>query len=175
MADLHIQPATSYTGAYGGSGTYAGFAGINSSGTAGAKGGVAQGTGPNGGSFAGGGAAAVGPNGAAAAGKFYGVSANGNAISAQGSIGANQSGAAGKGYVGVDSANIYGGAGGQFAYDAATGNLDACGEAKWCNKSTGEYHEAAAYADLTKGQGGTIYTEKDGVAKTYTVPPRPTA
>ncbi|MGV8123835.1 MAG: hypothetical protein AB2L14_29145 [Candidatus Xenobiia bacterium LiM19] len=174
MSDIHIQPATAFTSANGGTGYYAGIKGMNTDGTkAGGLGGVSY-AGPNGGQAAAAGGGAIGPNGAAAGGQAWVVGPDGGLYAAKGGVVSNAAGTAGAGAVGVDNAkgSLY--AQGAFGYNKATGELDAGGAAQWTNKSTGESHNAQAYADLQKGQGGTITTVKDGVQKTHTVPPRPT-
>jgi len=175
MGTIQTQPWTAYTGPYGGSGYAAGFAAANSSGTAGIKGGAFDGTTVNGGHIAGNGVAGFNANGAAASGEIGYTSPDGSQYYGTGQVAANAQGAAGWGAVSFNGCNAYGDASGSFSSNAATGEVDASGTAQWVNKTTGEYHSATAVADITKGQGGTVTTVRDGVEKTYTVPPRPAA
>lgn len=173
MADIHIQPRTAFTGAYGGYGEYAGFQAVSADGTHAAKGGAAWQVGPYGTQRAGAGFAAVGPNGALAAGAGAVVRPNGNEIAGAGFVAANAEGAAGAGEGYVNNQKVEGAGEGAFQFNRATGDLDAAGQAAWVNKATGESHTGAAVADLTRGQGGTISVTKDGITQTYQVPPRP--
>jgi len=175
MSTINTQPWTAYTGPYGGSGNAAGFSAVNTDGTAGIKGGAFDGTTANGGHIAGNGVAGFTANGAAAGGAVGYTAPDGSQYYGKGQVGANAQGAAGWGAVSFDNQNAFGDASGSFAANKATGDLDASGSAQWADKSTGQYHTASATADLTKGQGGTITTVKDGVQKTYNIPPRPTA
>lgn len=175
MSTINTQPWTAYTGPYGGSGYATGFNAVNTSGTAGVKGGAFDGNTANGGHIAGNGVAGFNANGAAAGGEIGYTAPDGSQVYGTGQVAANAQGSAGWGAVSVNGRNAYGDASGSFVSNKATGDVDASGSAQWVNKSTGQYHSASATADLTKGQGGTINTVKDGVQKTYNIPPRPTA
>lgn len=176
MGQINIQPLTQVMGAYGGTGYYAGISGCNQDGSAAGRASAFSGTTAGGYSVIGNGGAFTSPSGSGAAGQVcVGAPDGTHWAGARGAIVDNPYMTAGAGEVAADTnkGSLY--ANGAFGYEKATGELDAAGSAQWINKSTGETHNASAYADITRGQGGAITVNKDGMATTYTVPPRPRA
>ncbi len=176
MGQINFQPITPYTGAHGGTGYYGGVYGVNHDGTVAGKAGAFSGTTVNGNVVGGAAGGIITPNGSAAGGQAWIATPDGSQwAGAKGGIVDNPYMTAGEGAVAADTHKGSLAAGGAFAYDKVTGEFDAAGSAQWNNKSTGESHDASAQAALTKGLGGTVTVNKDGVEKIYTVPPRPTA
>jgi hypothetical protein len=176
MGQINFQPVTQVTGPYGGTGYYGGVAGMNQDGTIAGKAVAFTGAAANGAQVSGAGGGITTPSGSAAGGQICAASADGTQLAgAGGGIVDNPYMTAGAGWVAADTNKCSLNASGAFGYEKASGELDASGAANWTNKSTGETHNASAMADITKGQGGTITVNKDGLAQTFTVPPRPTA
>ncbi|MDQ7824909.1 MAG: DUF1521 domain-containing protein [Candidatus Eremiobacteraeota bacterium] len=144
MAQITTQPLTTVNGQYGGTTQYGGYKAVSTDGTDTSKGGVIKRVNPNGGT-----------------------------LNAAGNVAQNENGARGSGAANVNNQYVSGKGAAGFTYDKASGSLDAKGAASWTNKTTGESHTGSFDADLTRGQGGTVNVTKDGMSKTYKVPPRP--
>jgi hypothetical protein len=176
MGQINFQPVTQVAGPYGGTGYYRGISGANEDGSVAGKAGDFSGATRRGNVAGGAGGGITTPSGSAAGGQAWIASPDGSQwAGARGGIVDNPYMTAGAGGVAADTNKGSLAASGAFSYEKASGELDASGCAQWSNKSTGETHNASAMADITKGQGGTITVNKDGLATTYTVPPRPTA